>query len=384
MDEDYKSQNANNAPTSKEENFEWSEGDNEYNNSLKQLYIKYPFEKWKNILKIDFSDTNIKEGPAYQKNVCQILQEDVFKGENFCEETSNSNIIESYIQEELKTNSNIKIFPDFIVKNIKSEKFMDIVKTRNYMFRNSSCFKIPKEYEYVTIIGEVKINPNLIKRKKKQKQNYIDFRDDMNKIQTKVYFIVMYVYDYSFSNFWKKKSIEETNFIICYIPQMFKSKYFEIYEKLKGSDPSFKPEKKTKQNFSDIIKQFPIQEFKDNDDIFIENKIKKLFEIIDNHQKNEDVNTNFEKIKIEEEENNNLKNMVKDWANLYKQQKKCVEKFRKSQDELLRKKREREDKDILLKREEEDKKLLDPLNFFETLINDVINQRKNENNNCNN
>ena len=76
--------------------------------------------------------------------------------------------------------------------------------------------------------------------------------------------------------------------------------------------------------------------------------------------------------------------MVKDWANSYKQQKKCVEKFRKSQDELLRKKREREDKDILLKREEEDKKLLDPLNFFETLINDVINQRKNENNNCNN
>ena len=67
------------------------------------------------------------------------------------------------------------------------------------MFRNSSCFKIPKEYEYVTIIGEVKINPNLIKRKKKQKQNYIDFRDDMNKIQTKVYFIVMYVYDYSFN-----------------------------------------------------------------------------------------------------------------------------------------------------------------------------------------
>ena len=162
---------------------------------------------------------------------------------------------------------------------------------------------------------------------------------------------------------------------------MFKSKYFEIYEKLKGSDSSFKSEKKIKQNFSDIIKQFPIQEFKDNDDIFIENKIKKLFEIIDNHQKNEDINTNFEKIKIEEEENNNLKNMVKDWANLYKQQKKCVEKFRKSQDELLRKKREREDKDILLKREEEDKKLLDPLNVFETLINDVINQRKNENNN---
>ena len=224
MEEDYKSQNANNAPTSKEENFEWSEGDNEYNNSLKQLYIKYPFEKWKNILKIDFSDTNIKEGPTYQENVCQILQEDVFKGENFCEETSNSNIIESYIQEELKTNSKIKIFPDFIVKNIKSEKFMDIVKTRNYMFRNSSCFKIPKEYEYVTIIGEVKINHNLIKRKKKQKQNYIDFRDEMNKIQTKVYFIVMYVYDYSFSNFWKKNQSKKQILLFIIFLRCLKAK----------------------------------------------------------------------------------------------------------------------------------------------------------------
>lgn len=378
MEEDCKSSSDNKSISSKEEDFKWVEDEGEDSDALKKLYLKYPFKTWNSLLKRDFSDTNIKEGPTYQDTVCQVFKEDIFKGEDFSKEENNSSIFKQYIEKELKIPSNIDLNPDFIIKNIKVQRFIEIINSKNYMFRTSNKFNVPQEYEYITVLGETKINPDSMKTKKKQKENYINFRNFMNTQQKKVYFVIIYVFDHSFSNFWKKKSIEETDFIICYIPKLFRPKYYEVYEGLCNGSISPKSDSQSKNIKSpkNIFEQFPLKELDDKIDSFIKKKEKELFSIIKINEVSDDMQANPE----EQSKIKDLKNKFQNFAFVYKQSKKNLEIVRMYEDEMIKKKRKRENEILSSKRKEEDKKYISFFDDIENLFRESAAHIKKDNN----
>ena len=103
------------------------------------------------------------------------MRDDIFKGEDLLKEENNISIFKQYIEKELKKPSDIDLHPDFIIKNIKIEKFMEIINSKNYIFRKSTKFQFPKEFQYIIVFGEIKINPDLIKTKKGKKKNILVF-----------------------------------------------------------------------------------------------------------------------------------------------------------------------------------------------------------------
>jgi len=170
-----------------EEDFSWVE--EEGNEKIKNLYTEFPFQEWSDFLKFDFSEENINEGPTYQDKVCNIFENFIFKNEKFQKEEHNYNIFQNYLNNELNISSSKKLQPDFIIKNIKKEKFLEIIEKNKCMFRKWKSFQIPEQFEYVTVFGEIKKNPKLIKtNKKKQLLNYVSFKNFMNRMQKKKLF----------------------------------------------------------------------------------------------------------------------------------------------------------------------------------------------------
>ena len=102
----------------------------------------------------------------------------------FLSERIDNEIFKDYIDRNKDISKNKEIRPDFIVDKINKKKFLDLFDKMKYMFRKSPQFNIPEEYENVVIIGEIKQNPELMKTKKKQRQNYINFRDEQNQKQS--------------------------------------------------------------------------------------------------------------------------------------------------------------------------------------------------------
>ena len=149
-----------------EEDFSWVE--KEVNEGIKKLYTEFPFQEWSDFLKCDFSKENIIEGPEYQEKVCNIFENFIFKSEKFQKEEHNCNIFQNYLNKELKTLSIKKLQPDFIIINIRKENFLEIIEKNKCMFRKWKNFQIPEEFKYVTVFGEIKKNPKLIKTKKKK------------------------------------------------------------------------------------------------------------------------------------------------------------------------------------------------------------------------
>ena len=297
------------------------------------------------------------------------MKYDIFKGEDFLKEENNASIFKQYLEKELKRPSDIDLHPDFIIKNIKIEKFMKIINSKKYIFRKNSKFKVPKEFQYITVFGEMKINPDLMKTKKKQKENYISFRNIMNALQKEIYFVILYVFDHSFSNFLKKNSVEETGFIICYIPKLYRPKYYEVYEGLYCGSISPKSDSQS-QNLNSPRKS------EDEIDIFIKKKEKELVPIIEIDEISDDIQANSE-------ENNKIKELkikFQNVADVYKQSKKSIDIARKYEDEMIKKKRKREDAILSSKREEEDKKFLSSFDDIAYLFKEVTSQKRKSNN----
>ena len=222
-----------NSVTTTEEDFSWAI--NNGNENIKNLYVLFPFEEWKIKLNADFNEKNIIEGPRYQEDVCKIFKEYIFKNEKFISEKLDKEIFKDYTDDNKELSSlNKEIHPDFIVDKMDKKKFLELFEKRNYMFRKSKHFNIPEEYKNVIIIGEIKQNPDLMKVKKKQRQNYIDFRDAQNKNQKNNYFVVMYICDVSYKGFWEKTFHEKDNIVIGYVPKLYKRDHLEVQEKLKA------------------------------------------------------------------------------------------------------------------------------------------------------
>ena len=151
-----------NSSEPKEEDFDWIK---ENNLDIKKKYLNFPLEKWRGLVKKNLGDRN----KDYQSIVNIILKKDIFKNENkkekfFAEvDEKNNNLITLFyddINEYRKDNPNIN--PDFIVKNLEVKHFLDLIKNRKYMFRYDTDFIKLENYDYINIIGEIKINPDLI------------------------------------------------------------------------------------------------------------------------------------------------------------------------------------------------------------------------------
>ena len=123
----------------KPEDFSWLE-----NNSLIQSvklkkeilenFSKFPLENWKNLITKEI--INIEEfrkiGKLYEKVSNIILRDDIFINQKFLIEPD-----EYEIKKKFEDTKSIKsdIHPDFMIKKIKKEDLLQILKEYDYMFR---------------------------------------------------------------------------------------------------------------------------------------------------------------------------------------------------------------------------------------------------------
>ena len=225
---------------------------------------------------------------------------------------------------------------------------MEILNKNKFMFWVGKNFNIPEEYEYVTVIGEAKINPSSIKSKK----NYITFRDYINNNQNKVYFVIIYVFDYSYEKFWNKNFINKDNVIVCYIPKLFNKKHLDIYDDLIK-------ECSAEAANNEISSNLLPEENQKNlllDSGFLKEMDKRFLSLI-----NKDENDEKTKIKTLAQEtikeNEIYKTKFNSIIKLFNFEKKEIDDTRKLEDNLLKKKREREDKTLLSKYQQKIKSL---------------------------
>ena len=192
-----------------------------------RLYKQYPFYDCKKFI-YDKNKTNssiIKEGKYYQEVIIKILEKNIFNGFNFYKEESGT--MKTNFEE---YNSKIKIKADFFVKKIQKEKFKEILEERKYMMK--TYFRIDENIKNVNIIGKIKLSQGQLLKKMKEKQSYLDFIKEKDTNDEK--FLLMYVYNQSFYLF--KEDINhlysEDPIIYCYIPKLYRSNCYEIYNKI--------------------------------------------------------------------------------------------------------------------------------------------------------
>lgn len=96
----------------------------------------------------------------------------------------------------------------------------------------------------------------------------------MNALQKEIYFVVLFFFDHSYRNFLKKNSFEEPDFIICYIPKLYRPKYYEVYEGLYCGSISPKSDSQSQKIKSP-------KKSDDEIDIFIKKKKKNSFLLLE-------------------------------------------------------------------------------------------------------
>ena len=154
------------------ENYDWVEGCDEL---LKTKYLSLPLRKWKNLLIEKIGNNNEY---SYQDSVNAILENDIFKGEQFFkEENINNNFLVYKFFEDLNKAILTDIKPDFIVKKVPIKNFMRIINDRKNCFRYDFDYEQFKNKEYINIIGEIKTN---LQNKKQQIDRYIDYCKQIN------------------------------------------------------------------------------------------------------------------------------------------------------------------------------------------------------------
>ena len=222
----------------------------ENNKEINDQYIKFPLKTWNEIVykyKNQAKKSKNNERNKYKDIVNLILKKDVFKGEIFLEENNNYNIISQdkniyefltnefpkIVSANLKENKDSFIYPDFLVFDIKKDKFLEIIKKRNYMMNFN--WNIPEEVKTINILGEIKISkkakdhPKAINQQKKYELFIENYKEK--------YFVLMYVYDTSYVSFFsnKTKNSESTvPQIISYIPKTYLDDCYTQYNIING------------------------------------------------------------------------------------------------------------------------------------------------------
>ena len=213
-----------------EEDFNWVDN-NDFSIDYKKEYLEYPLADWKKIVSPKIQDddyTIIEEGKYYQEIINKILKENIFDGFTFCKEKDGRIKVKNG-----EYSSQFQISPDFIVKKIRKEDFIEFLEKRKYMMR--TYFKIDESVKYINIIGEIKLSHKQLIKKQRQRQSYLNFIEEENRNDEK--FLLMYVYDQSFSLYKEDlcKLKTEEPIIYCYIPKLYKKtcylKYNEIVDK---------------------------------------------------------------------------------------------------------------------------------------------------------
>ena len=351
------------------ENFNWVDENNEF---LKRNYIRFPFKLWKEIIEKhnDFNNKIIDEGRTYQKVVCDILQYDIFKDEQFEREIVEFNkFLEFLKNSNLETSDIYNANPDFFVKEIKVTNFLEIIKRRNYMITYDTKTNNLQNIEFIYLIGEIKINSKRIKDKKNQKSSYLNLCKSLNSNNKNIFFFTFYIFDEDYKKFWGKKFFEGKPIIIGYIPKLFKYEYLNAFYKInpqgikminnieENINESKNNEKKNeiiKQDNTKLIDKTIGQNIKDMN-------LKKINEIKDDLNNGNNDNLMFQTFKGE---------FGKEFV---KKEFGIIEKKTIEIDEEIKRKWEIEDKEITMKREYEDK-------IFEIIMENKIKNEDKEKN----
>ena len=217
------------------ENFKWV---NENDDFLNNKYIQFPFNLWKEIIEKNNELNNkiIDEGKMYQKVVCDILEIDIFKNENFVREKTEYNVFLEFLKNSKFNLSNLEISklnnssPDFFIKEIKKQKFLEIMNNRKYMIVYDDMHNNLNNILYIYLVGEIKINPRRVKDKKNQKKTYLDICNNLNKNNKNIYFFTFYIFDVDYKKFWEKKIFKKKPIIIAYVPKLYKTDYLDAYK----------------------------------------------------------------------------------------------------------------------------------------------------------
>ena len=276
----------------KEEDYSWIQEDDD---NLKEKFIKFPIDRW-NVIISNYKSSLIDDTQnPYQVIVNKILKEDIFKNLNFKEENNIYNLLYNFEEYDGK---NFDIKPDFVISQIPKNIFLNIMKENNYMFRYDINYNKLDQYDYINILGEVKVNPDQI-NKKGQKNNYLEFCEYMNKKSIKkYYYFVMYIYDVSFKNFWKKNFFQNKLIIMGYIPKIYKRRCWELQQLLKNN--------RIEKDQNIIINNINIpSEIKISESIY-EGKIK---EFLENYLQEKEIKKIYEEsaLKLKEDIENEIK-----------------------------------------------------------------------------
>ena len=99
------------------------------------------------------------------------------------------------------------------------------------MFKYDINYNSLENIDKINIIGEIKLNPDNIK--KDQKNKYITLCEYCNLLYKKnEYFMVLIIYDLSYKKLWTKNLFMERPIILGYIPKLYKDDYLKVYEDL--------------------------------------------------------------------------------------------------------------------------------------------------------
>jgi len=218
----------------KMEDYSWVYEDDE---SLKNKFLEYPFDEWRNLIKnIDLKCPN--EGNMYQALVNIILKEDLFKGKKIFIEDNNYLYFQQFIENN-KAKINFpseeyikRMSPDFIISDLSKDEFFAFIQ-RSYMVRYNQIYNNLENIDKIFILGEAKENPDRIRDKSQQREYYLNFCKFINNANKHIYFFTMYIFDISFKSFWRKTLFKKKPFIYVYIPKLFNDDYINHYYLLK-------------------------------------------------------------------------------------------------------------------------------------------------------
>jgi len=330
------------------------------------------------------------EEPIYQDKVGKIYQflKDIFKNEELIREDININkIFKEYINKDNPNYVPINMNPDFIIKNMNILKFKKILELNKHIFKTGSKFDIPKEYERVSILGEIKLNYETKKKKNKQKKKCIGFREYLNKFQKNIYFVIMYIADFSYEIQWVNTLTEEDNIIVGFTNQLFRIKDLERYDesiernsfKIDYNKSQILNSPKIKIEKKEVLKSPKINYIRSNSEKMQEKKIDNTLDELIQEKENSlfpllSLKKNNDRISNRIKENDYIKKEFKAYSKLIKQEKKHIDNIRKFHDIVLSRKRKREDKEF-------SSRLNRTLDEFAFICHELAFQREQEDNN---
>ena len=111
-------------------------------------------------------------------------------------------------------------------------------------------YSIPNKIKKISIIGEIKISEKGVNIN--QKKNYLSYTKTHS--NSKILFLIMYIFDNSYKNFNYIKAPEKLPIIYGYAPKIYKEDYYNqnVYLKICLNDNNISFDKKIKEYLNKI------------------------------------------------------------------------------------------------------------------------------------